>query len=74
MSHRNTAGDGNIRAGNTNRIGDSGIESETSSIIKPPWMRRKRMVPVVGVLRMEVYIACSAGVSDSLDAGGRGRF
>jgi hypothetical protein len=49
-SQRKRDGDGRTIAGNTNRIGGTWVESETSSTINPPWMRRKRTVPVVGVL------------------------
>ena len=72
-SKRKTDGDGDTGEGKTKRIGGTFVVSDTSSRMRPSWIRRTSMVPVSGELKRDEDKACSAG-PEFFREGGSGVF
>jgi hypothetical protein len=62
VSHKTAAGFklGRTVYGKMKRMGGGSGDLETSSMIRPSWMRRRRMAPVRTEWK-DAYCACSAG-------------
>lgn len=61
-SSRKTAGLFKRTEGKMSRSGWTSVESETSSTMRPPWISRRRTVPVASASITDAKIACSAGM------------